>query len=142
MSTYPFHLAFPVADLGSTRAFYHELLACPIGRESETWIDFDFFGNQITAHLEQSYAGGQVCNNEVDTKQVPVPHFGAIVPWDVFPRLARKLEDAEVPFIHAPMIRFAGEIGEQATLFVRDPSGNAIEFKSFKDEAMVFRKGT
>ena len=138
MNHLPFHLAFPVDNLDATRAFYEGVLECPVGRESAKWIDFNFFGNQITAHLRTEEAS--VIANQVDSIAVPVPHFGAIVAWAQFPVLAERLREAKVAFIHEPRIRFRGKIGEQATLFVRDPSGNALEFKSFKDPTLVFAR--
>lgn len=138
MQQAPFHLAFPVAELPATRTFFVDVLGCSIGRESDIWIDFNFFGNQITAHLDPNMNSQPAHANEVDRKMVPVPHFGAILEWDHFHQLADRLQAAKVPFIHEPMIRFKGEIGEQATMFVKDPSGNAMEFKSFKDPSRVF----
>ena len=135
----PFHLAFPVTDLSQARAFYHDLLACPIGRESDRWIDFDFFGHQITAHLTDSSAA--VATNPVDGEAVPVRHFGAILAWDAWHALADRLRSAGADFLIDPQIRFQGQTGEQATLFVRDPSGNALEFKSFRDPSQVFARG-
>ena len=138
MQQYPFHLAFPVSDLEAARHFYGDLLGCAIGRTSDHWIDFDFFGNQITAHLDSSGGDRVQCRNPVDQKQIPVPHFGAIVPWDVFHGLAEQLRQGGVSFIHKPMIRFAGQVGEQATMFLSDPGGNVLEFKSFKDPSRIF----
>ena len=132
-----FHLAFPVHDLDAARRFYVELFGCPIGREDARWIDFDFFGHQITAHLVDA-DGLMGETNLVDGDDVPVRHFGAILPWDAWQSVAKRLEDAGTTFLIAPRIRFAGEVGEQATLFLRDPSGNAIELKSFKDPSRVF----
>lgn len=135
----PFHLAFPVTDLPATRAFFTDVLRCPIGRESDRWIDFDFFGHQITAHLvgtKIEIAG----SNDVDAKDVPVPHFGAILEWDQFHEMADHLQRAGVSFIIEPYVRFAGEVGEQATMFFKDPSGNNIELKAFKDFASIFAR--
>ncbi len=141
MQQAPFHLAFPVADLEATRQFYAGLLECPTGRESETWIDFDFFGNQITAHrvvaVEELPADAGA--NPVDGDRVPVPHFGAILSWDHFHLLAARLERARVSWIIPPRVRFQGQVGEQATMFLRDPSGHALEFKSFRDPEQTFR---
>ena len=136
MNRFPFHLAFPVSDLPATRKFYAELLGCPLGRESDHWIDFDFFGNQITAHM--TGPGSLAGRNEVDGKQIPVPHFGAILEWQAFHDLADRLRAEAVRFIHEPQIRFKGQVGEQATMFLQDPSGNVLEFKSFKDPANIF----
>lgn len=132
----PFHLAFPVRDLGETRAFYEDVLGCGVGRSSERWIDFDFWGHQISAHLSPEEAA--VHANEVDGDAVPVPHFGLVLPWAEFEPTARRMRAAGVAFLIEPRIRFAGEPGEQATMFVRDPSGNALEFKAFKDPGQLF----
>ena len=132
-----FHLAFPVADLQSARKFYVEMLGCRVGRESTGWIDFDFFGHQITAHLSPGDAK-PVAANPVDGDQVPVRHFGVILEWDSWHKLVEQLERFNIPFVISPHIRFKGEVGEQATMFVRDPSSNALEFKSFKDMNRVF----
>ena len=134
-----FHLAFPARDLQFARQFYVEILGCRVGRESTSWIDFDFFGHQITAHLSREEAR-PVAANPVDGDNVPVRHFGVILEWKSWHELAERLEDANVPFVISPHIRFKGEVGEQATMFVRDPSGNALEFKSFKDMSRVFAK--
>jgi extradiol dioxygenase family protein len=134
----PFHLAFPVSDLEATRHFYRDKLGCRIGRESERWIDFDLYGHQITAHL--SAAPGDTGANPVDGDAVPVPHFGAILPWEEWQALATRLEAEETEFIIAPRIRFQGKTGEQATMFLRDPSGNALEFKAFRDQSQIFAR--
>ena len=136
MPVTPFHLAFPVTDLAQARAFYHDLLECPVGRESDRWIDFNFFGHQITAHLTESTAA--VATNPVDGEAVPVRHFGAILDMPAWNALATRLEQADVAFLIRPQIRFAGQPGEQATLFIRDPSGNALEFKAFADSDRIF----
>ncbi len=137
--TFPrFHLAFPVANLQSTRKFYVEVLGCRVGRESESWIDFDFFGHQITAHLSPEETK-LVAANPVDGDQVPVRYFGVILEWDSWHKLAEQLERSHVPFVISSHIRFKGEVGEQATMFVGDPSGNALEFKSFRDMNRVLR---
>ena len=135
----PFHLAFPVHDLAAARAFYRELLGCPEGRSSDQWIDFDLFGHQIVAHLD-SAARPVTTTNPVDSHDVPVPHFGVVLTMDDWHALAARLEAAGVAFGIAPHIRFQGQVGEQATMFFRDPSGNALEFKAFADDAMVFAK--
>lgn len=134
----PFHLAFPVSDLEATRNFYRDKLGCRIGRESGRWIDFDLYGHQITAHL--SAAPGDTGSNPVDGDAVPVPHFGAILPWEEWQALAARLEAEETEFIIAPRIRFQGRTGEQATMFLRDPSGNALEFKAFRDQSQIFAR--
>jgi extradiol dioxygenase family protein len=135
----PFHLAFPVENLDSTRAFYGGLLGCPEGRSSAEWIDFDFFGHQIVAHLAPPKAQG-AHHNEVDGHDVPVPHFGVVLGWDDFHALADKLRAGGVKFVIEPYIRFAGQVGEQATMFFYDPSRNALEFKAFKDRSQLFAK--
>lgn len=132
----PFHLAFPVRNLEATRAFYHGLLGCPVGRESSRWIDFDFFGHQITAHLADG--SGPIAHNEVDSDAVPVPHFGAVLTMDEWQLLADRLTEEGVQFVIEPHIRFKGEVGEQATMFIKDPSGNALEFKAVADHSQLF----
>jgi len=134
-----FHLAFPVNDLDKAREFYGGVLGCAEGRSSDAWIDFNLFGHQIVAHLAPENAGVKH-RNEVDADHVPVPHFGIVLPMDEFKNLAEKLEGKEVEFIIEPKIRFAGEVGEQATMFFLDPSGNALEFKAFADFSQVFAK--
>lgn len=134
-----FHLAFPVKNLEEARKFYGEILGCAEGRSSESWIDFNLFGHQIVAHLAPEAAGIKH-KNEVDADHVPVPHFGCILPMDEWENLAEKLKSKGVEFIIEPKIRFKGETGEQATMFFLDPSGNALEFKSFADFAQVFAK--
>ncbi len=131
-----FHLAFPVHDLEEARRFYAGLLGCPTGRESERWIDFDFFGHQIVAHLAP--AERDTATNPVDGKDVPVRHFGVILEWNQWQKLAESLQQARVKFIIEPGIRFKGQVGEQATMFFKDPSGNALEFKSFRDPSQIF----
>ncbi|MEQ1642399.1 MAG: VOC family protein [Pyrinomonadaceae bacterium] len=133
-----FHLAFPVNDLDAARSFYGGILGCEEGRSSEHWIDFDLYGHQIVAHLAPN--SGVKASNEVDTDSVPVPHFGIILPMDEWRELAERLAASGVKFIIEPKIRFAGEVGEQATMFFLDPSGNALEFKSFADMSQVFAK--
>jgi len=131
-----FHLAFPVDDLAATRGFYCNMLGCAEGRSGEHWIDFDLFGHQIVAHLVERTS--TTVTNPVDGDDVPVPHFGLIlepVDWQV---LAARLRDAGAVFVIEPHTRFAGEAGEQSTMFVLDPAGNALEFKSFADESMIF----
>ena len=134
----PFHLAFPVDDLAAARAFYGGLLGCPEGRSSSEWIDFDFFGHQIVAHLAPKKAADH--HNPVDGHDVPVPHFGVVLDWDDFHSFAARLRDGGVKFVIEPYIRFAGLVGEQATMFFRDPSGNALEFKAFKDRSQLFAR--
>ena len=134
-----FHLAFPVRDLAEARAFYGELLGCPEGRSSADWVDFDFYGHQIVAHLAPDEVGHRH-TSAVDGEQVPVRHFGAILTLPAWEALAEKLKAAGTNFIIEPQIRFKGQPGEQATLFFLDPCGNALEFKAFADDAMVFAK--
>ncbi len=134
-----FHLAFPVKDLESSRKFYGEILGCEEGRSSDQWIDFNLFGHQIVAHLAPDAVGIRH-KNEVDADHVPVPHFGIVLPMDEFKEFAERLRSKSVEFIIEPKIRFAGEVGEQATMFFLDPSGNALEFKSFADFSQVFAK--
>lgn len=134
-----FHLAFPVRDLDEARAFYGGLLGCPEGRSCQDWIDFDFRGHQIVAHLcsETAYSVG---SNPVDGHSVPVRHFGLILPWAEWGELADSLRSAGVRFQIDPHIRFAGQPGEQATMFFLDPSGNALEFKAFRAEEQIFAR--
>lgn len=143
----PFHLAFPVHDLHAARAFYAGTLGCPEGRSSDTlseggWIDFDLFGHQIVAHLdtgsEKGQAPGPATSNPVDGHDVPIPHFGVVLDMDTWHALAERVTAAGVAFVIEPYIRFKGEPGEQATMFFRDPSGNALEFKAFKDMGSLF----
>ena len=133
-----FHLAFPVRDLAEARAFYGGLLGCAEGRSSPEWVDFDFHGHQIVAHLAS--APETVGTNPVDGEDVPVRHFGVILDLAAWRALADRLEAAGVDFIIPPQIRFRGQPGEQATLFFLDPSGNALEFKAFADDARVFAR--
>jgi extradiol dioxygenase family protein len=134
-----FHLAFPVYDLAAAREFYGGLLECEEGRSSASWIDFNLYGHQIVAHLAP-HAAGVSLTNPVDADDVPVPHFGVVLPMDEWRVLADKLASKGVRFVIEPKIRFAGEPGEQATMFLLDPSGNALEFKAFADLSMVFAK--
>lgn len=135
----PFHLAFPVTDLEATRRFYTELLGARVGRESERWIDLDFFGHQITAHLIDA-PETDVPTNTVDGKQVPVRHFGAVLDWQAWHDLRDRLTAARVTWLIEPHIRFSGEPGEQATLFLADPCGNGVELKSFRDPERLFAR--
>ena len=134
----PFHLAFPVHDLGAARAFYGGVLGCTEGRSSDAWIDFDLYGHQIVAHL--SPGSGDAASNPVDGHDVPVPHFGVVLTMDDWHALAARLEAAGTAFGIAPHVRFAGQVGEQATMFFRDPSGNALEFKAFADDGQIFAR--
>jgi extradiol dioxygenase family protein len=134
-----FHLAFPVDDLAAARRFYGELLGCPEGRSSEAWVDFDFYGHQIVAHLAPEEVGHRK-TSAVDGHDVPVRHFGAILPMERWEALAEKLTAAKTDFVIEPHVRFKGQVGEQATMFFLDPSGNALEFKAFGDLSQVFAK--
>jgi hypothetical protein len=136
MTLPPFHLAFPVHDLAAARAFYGELLGCLEGRSSAEWIDFDFFGHQIVAHLAPGAAGTRH-SNHVDGHGVPVPHFGAVLSMEAWEALAARLT-GKVEFVMAPTVRFRGLPGEQATMFFLDPSGNALEIKAMRDPANLF----
>lgn len=135
----PFHIAFPVHDLTVARQFYGELLGCPEGRSAPDWVDFNLFGHQIVAHLAPGETGVSA-TNAVDGHGVPVRHFGAILTMDQWTALAEKLTAVGTSFVIEPYIRFKGEPGEQATMFLLDPSGNALEFKSFADLGMLFAK--
>lgn len=136
---HPFHLAFPVRDLAEARSFYGDLLGCPEGRSSPEWIDFNLYGHQVVAHLSPDETGS-AATNAVDGDNVPVRHFGVVLPMDEWDALAEKLRAAGQHFIIEPHIRFKGEVGEQATMFFLDPSGNALEFKAFRDLASLFAK--
>ncbi|ASG20660.1 glyoxalase [Nitrospirillum viridazoti CBAmc] len=136
-----FHLAFPVHDLAAARAFYGELLGCPEGRNSPEWVDFDFYGHQIVAHLVPGKAPAPSDDhNPVDGHEVPVPHFGLILAWDDWAALADRLRNGGQAFVIEPYVRFKGQVGEQGTMFLYDPSGNALEFKAFRDESLIFAK--
>ena len=134
----PFHLAIPVNDLDKAKDFYNGLLGAEIGRSDPTWIDFNFYGHQLVCHLTES--NNAQIKNPVDQHEVAVPHVRIVLEWDTFHKLATDLKNNKVEFIIEPTIRFKGQVGEQATLFLNDPSGNAIEFKSFKDQENLFRK--
>jgi len=135
----PFHLAIPVHSLSAARGFYGELFGCPEGRSSDEWVDFDFFGHQVVAHLDPSRRP-HVHHNEVDGHDVPVPHFGVVLEWQRWEALAARLQSFNVTFVIEPHIRFPGQVGEQATMFLLDPCGNALEFKAFKDLGQLFAK--
>jgi len=134
----PFHLAFPVTSLAKAREFYGRFLGCREGRSSDEWVDFDFFGHQIVAHLSDE--AGHRTTNAVDRHDVPVRHFGVVLPMAEWQALADKLKRAGVKFVIEPYVRFKGEVGEQATMFLLDPCGNALEFKAFKDIGRLFAK--
>ena len=135
-----FHLAFPVNSLAEARAFYGDLLGCPEGRSANDWVDFDFRGHQIVAHLKPSPNGDKPHHNPVDGHDVPVPHFGVVLPMEKWEALADRLRKAKINFVIEPYIRFKGEVGEQATMFFLDPAGNALEFKAFADIGQLFAK--
>ena len=135
----PFHLAIPVNNIAKCKIFYKEILGCKEGRSSDNWVDFDLFGHQLVIHFRESN-NKNLHTNPVDGKDVPIPHFGVILEWENFKRFSSKLEKKGVEFIIKPYIRFEGEPGEQATMFFKDPSGNALEFKSFKDSSQIFAK--
>jgi extradiol dioxygenase family protein len=139
MIQHPFHLAFPVHDLEAARSFYGGLLGCPEGRSSPEWIDFNLYGHQVVAHLAPEETG-RSATNAVDGDQVPVRHFGVVLPMAEWESLAERLKAAGQRFVIEPHVRFKGEVGEQATMFFLDPSGNALEFKAFKDIASLFAK--
>ncbi len=137
MTMTPFHLAFPVDDLAAARAFYGGVLGCAEARSSDHWVDFNFFGHQIVTHLAPR---GAIHRNPVDGDQVPVPHFGAVLGWDEFETLAARLRAAATTFEIEPHIRFAGQVGEQMTMFLFDPAGNALEFKAMRHPENLFAK--
>ena len=139
MSLPPFHLAFPVDDLAAARRFYGELLGCPEGRSSDEWVDFDLHGHQIVAHLAPDAVRARAANR-VDGQDVPVPHFGLVLSMAEWKRLAERLTSADVEFMIEPTLRFEGQPGEQATMFLLDPAGNALEFKAMADPAKLFAK--
>jgi extradiol dioxygenase family protein len=139
MSLPPFHLAFPVDDLAAARRFYGELLGCPEGRSADHWIDFDLHGHQIVAHLSADAPRGRI-TNPVDGEDVPVPHFGLVLAMDAWKALAERLQAAGTQFVIEPTVRFAGQPGEQATMFLLDPAGNALEFKAMADSAKLFAR--
>lgn len=133
-----FHLAFKVADIESTRSFYADILGCKEGRSTERWIDFDFFGHQLSAHVSANRSELDFCGF-VDGVSVPIPHFGCLLPVERFSEIQKRLEEEGVEFIVRPQTRYEGQVGEQKTMFVLDPSGNPLEFKSFRDEAESFK---
>jgi extradiol dioxygenase family protein len=135
----PFHFAFYVKDLASTRRFYVDLLGCLEGRSTDAWVDIDFFGNQLSAHATNDVPQPR-WTGQVDGITVPMPHFGALIPWDQFHVLAQRLESAGVSFIISPRTRYKGQPGEQATMFLQDESGNAIEMKAFRHPEHIFTK--
>jgi len=134
----PFHLAIPVQEITTTRDFYRDVLGCKEGRSSDHWVDFNFFGHQLVIHLNQSKKNIDT-ENIVDGKDVPVPHFGIVLDWQMFTQIEKRIRN-KVEFIIKPYVRFKGERGEQKTMFFKDPSGNALEFKSFKNIDQLFEK--
>ena len=137
----PFHVAIPVHDLASTRAFYGELLGCEEGRSSDQWIDFNLYGHQFVTHMKpKPDVSEELHHNPVDGHDVPVPHYGVVLEWEEWERLAAHLQSNGIEFVIEPYIRFKGLPGEQATMFLLDPSGNALEFKAFKDMGQLFAK--
>jgi len=136
---YPFHLAIPVDNLVAARHFYGEVLGCPEGRTAEHWTDYDLYGHQLVIHY-QPKSKEELHHNPVDGHDVPIPHFGVVLPWEEWDALAQRMKAGGVKFIIEPYIRFAGQAGEQATMFFLDPCGNALEFKSFKDIGKLFAK--
>ena len=135
----PFLVAIPVHNLAECRTFYREVLGCSEGRSSDQWVDFDLFGHQVVIHYKPK-AEEDLHTNPVDGKHVPVPHYGVVLPWDVFHNFAGSLKNKGVEFVIEPYIRFEGQVGEQATMFFLDPAGNALEFKSFRDMGQLFAK--
>jgi len=133
----PFHLAIPVSKLETCRTFYRDILGCEEGRSSDQWVDFNFFGHQLVIHYKPA-SSEELHTNSVDGKAVPVPHFGVVLPWEEFESFSNKLKSQNIEFIIEPYIRFEGQVGEQATMFFYDPSGNALEFKAFKDLSQLF----
>ena len=141
MSLSPFHLAIPVHDLPAARTFYGEVFGLEEGRSSEQWVDFDFFGHQLVIHEHPRMPyQAQANTNPVDGHDVPVPHFGVVLGWEEWEALAERLRDRGTEFVIEPYVRFKGQVGEQATMFLLDPCGNALEFKAFKDMSQLFAK--
>lgn len=137
----PFHLAIPVKNLDKCRKFYGEVLNCPEGRSSDKWVDFDLFGHQLVIHQKEGHVPGQeAATNPVDGHNVPVPHFGVVLEWDVWQKFSTHLKEINMQFVIEPGIRFEGLVGEQATMFFLDPEGNALEFKAFKNMDQIFAK--
>ena len=134
----PFHIAIPVHNLAECRVFYREILNCKEGRSSNHWVDFNLFGHQLVIHYKPKAKDSDIHHNPVDGHDVPVPHYGVVLPWKTFNDFAQELRDKGVQFMIEPYIRFEGQVGEQATMFFLDPAGNALEFKSFKDMGQLF----
>ncbi len=141
MTTPPFHLAIPVANLAICRKFYADVLECPEGRSDTNWVDFNFFGHQLVIHQKPgTNTQEEQVSNPVDGQHVPVPHFGVVLDWDIWVALSEKLKSKNIKFVIEPYIRFKGEVGEQATMFFMDPENNALEFKAFKNINQLFEK--
>jgi len=136
----PFHIAIPVHNLEECRTFYSEVLGCPKGRSSDHWTDYNLFGHQLVIHYKPKSESEDLHTNPVDGKDVPVPHYGVVLPWEAFETFAEDLKSKNVVFVIEPYVRFKGETGEQATMFFLDPAGNALEFKAFKDIGQLFAK--
>ena len=136
----PFHLAIPVTNLEENRKFYRETLGCAEGRSSDHWVDLDFFGHQLVLHVQEPQPSPTGKGNPVDGKEVPIPHFGVVLEWDTFEEFSTRLKNLNIDFVIEPYIRFKGKTGEQATMFFKDPSGNALEFKAFKNIDQLFAK--
>ena len=136
----PFHLAIPVCNLNECRTFYRDILGCEEGRSSDHWVDFNFFGHQLVIHFKPKTENSNLYTNPVDGKDVPVPHFGVVLAWDIFKAFSAELKSKNIEFIIEPYVRFQGLVGEQTTMFFYDPAGNALEFKAFKDTSQLFAK--
>lgn len=136
----PFHIAIPVHNLEECRTFYSKVLNCPEGRSSDHWTDYNLFGHQLVIHYKPKTENQDLSTNPVDGKNVPVPHYGVVLPWETFENFAKDLKAKNIDFVIEPYIRFKGETGEQATMFFLDPAGNALEFKAFKDIEQLFAK--
>lgn len=139
-SIQPFHVAIPVDDVQKARAFYRDVLQCAEGRSSEQWVDFNFFGHQFVIHYKPKAPQEANHHNAVDGHDVPVPHYGVVLPWEEWEELSERLKMLKIEFVIEPYIRFKGQVGEQATMFFLDPCGNALEFKAFKDLSQLFAK--
>lgn len=140
MSLQPFHIAIPVQNLEKCRAFYRDILKCEEGRSDTHWVDFNFFGHQLVIHQKENYQPTKSISNPVDGHDVPVPHFGVVLTWEDWIALSEGLKAANTKFMIEPCIRFQGKVGEQATMFFKDPENNALEFKAFKDLGQLFAK--
>ncbi|HDZ06519.1 hypothetical protein LCGC14_0052940 [marine sediment metagenome] len=136
----PFHIAIPVHNLAECRVFYRDILNCEEGRSSDHWVDFNLFGHQLVIHYKPKSEAETVHHNPVDGHDVPVPHYGVVLPWNTFESFSEELKSKNVKFAIEPYVRFEGKVGEQATMFFYDPAGNALEFKAFKDMGQLFAK--